>query len=346
MPEPSNLYPQLKREIKSAHLLERNPGAYTGKFALTAALMAVCITLLAMSDNTWVQIGNAALMAFATVQLSFLGHDAGHRQIFRSRINNDRLGLVISAVVGINRTWWVQKHNLHHANPNDLDDDPDVNLPLIAFSESQLVQRGSALRALARHQASLFYPMTCFEGLILKISGIPHVVTGKSRYRILEPAALIIHVTAYATMLALCLPLWEAIAFAAVHHALTGLYISATFAPNHKGMPTTDRSSKPDFLRKQVMTSRNIRPGRLNDLLYGGLNYQIEHHLFPSMPRHNLHRARTLVRDFCRSNGVPYHETGPVRAQREILQHLHAVAESLREWPQQGENAKRKGETA
>ena len=121
--------------------------------------MAVCITLLVITDNVWVQIGNAALMAFATVQLAFLGHDAGHRQVFRSRINNDRLGIIISAIVGINRTWWIQKHNLHHANPNDLDDDPDVNLPLIAFSESQLAQRGSARRALARHQASLFYPM-------------------------------------------------------------------------------------------------------------------------------------------------------------------------------------------
>ena len=168
---------------------------------------------------------------------------------------------------------------------------------------------------------------------------------GKCRYRILEPTALIVHVTAYAVMLALCLPPWEAIAFATVHHALTGLYISATFAPNHKGMPATDRSSKPNFLRQQVMISRNIRPGRLNDLLYSGLNYQIEHHLFPSMPRHNLHRARTIVHDFCRRNGEPYHETGAVRAQREILQHLHAVAASLREWPQQGENAKHKGKT-
>ena len=330
MSKPSNLYPKLKQEIKDAQLLEHHPATYTGKFALTATLAAICVTLLVITDNAWIQVGNAALMAFTAVQLCFLGHDAGHQQIFQSRRNNDRIGLVISTLVGINRSWWIEKHNRHHANPNDLDDDPDINMPMIAFSERQLAQRGSTMRTLARHQAKFFYPMTCFEGLILKTSGIPQILTGRTRFRIWEPVALIAHVATYGTLLALCLPPWTAVMFVVVQHALTGLYISATFAPNHKGMPTTDQNSRMDFLRQQVTTARNIRPSRLNDFLYGGLNYQIEHHLFPAMPRHNLKQAQTIVREFCRQHGVPYHETGIIRSQREILQHLHEVAAPLR----------------
>ena len=61
--------------------------------------------------------------------------------------------------------------------------------------------------------------------------------------------------------------------------------MGCSFAPNHKGMPVLSAGHTLDFLRKQVLTSRNIRGGWFVDILLGGLNYQIEHHLFPSMPR-------------------------------------------------------------
>ncbi|HET6757769.1 MAG TPA: fatty acid desaturase, partial [Propionibacteriaceae bacterium] len=87
------------------------------------------------------------------------------------------------------------------------------------------------------------------------------------------------------------------------------LYMGATFAPNHKGMPIIPADVKPDFFSKQVRTSRNITGGWWATVLMGGLNYQIEHHLFPSMPRPHLRAARTLVREHCRSNDIPYVET-------------------------------------
>jgi Fatty acid desaturase len=76
---------------------------------------------------------------------------------------------------------------------------------------------------------------------------------------------------------------------------MLGLYLGSVFAPNHKGMPILSRDDDSDFLRRQVLTARNVRGGRLTDLLLGGLNYQIEHHLFPSMPRPSLRRAQPLV---------------------------------------------------
>jgi hypothetical protein len=83
------------------------------------------------------------------------------------------------------------------------------------------------------------------------------------------------------------------------------------FAPNHKGVPIVPAGIKTDFLRRQVLASHNVRGGRITDFVLGGLNYQIEHHLFPSMPRPNLRRAQALIRSYCHSHDVAYRRGQP-----------------------------------
>ena len=97
----------------------------------------------------------------------------------------------------------------------------------------------------------------------------------------------------------------KAVVFILVQQGLFGLYLGCSFAPNHKGMPILAADDHTDFLRRQVLTSRNVRGSWLVDFALGGLNYQIEHHLFPSMPRPNLRRAQPIVREFCRQHGLP-----------------------------------------
>jgi len=80
-----------------------------------------------------------------------------------------------------------------------------------------------------------------------------------------------------------------------------------------------------DYLRKQVLTSRNVSGGRWVDLVLGGLNYQIEHHLFPSMPSPALRHVQPLVRAFCAERGVPYTECGVLESYRQSLAHLDTV---------------------
>ena len=321
-------YQDLKRQVMAAGLLNKSPARYSGKVITASTLLAASIALLFLTDSLWIQMANAVLMAVSTVQLCFIGHDAGHNQVFRSKGNNRRFGLLVSAVVGIGRTWWVEKHNRHHGNPNDLEEDPDVNLPLLAFSPKQARSKTSPVQRMAiRHQAILFYPLTCLEALVLKSSGLPGLL--RHQHGPAEPLAILAHFAVYLGLVAWCLPLWPALAFITLHHAMTGFYISATFAPNHKGMGMTGPGSRPGFLRQQVLASRNVRPSRLNDFMYGGLNYQIEHHLSPAMPRHNLKRARPMVKEFCRQHGVAYHETGILGSQREILACLHGVGRSL-----------------
>ena len=82
---------------------------------------------------------------------------------------------------------------------------------------------------------------------------------------------------------------------------------------------------KVDFLRRQVLMSRNIRGGRFIDFAMGGLNYQIEHHLFPSMPRPNLKRAQAMVRAHCAEQGVTYTETTLLKSYGIVVRYLNAV---------------------
>jgi fatty acid desaturase len=122
----------------------------------------------------------------------------------------------------------------------------------------------------------------------------------------------------------------QAVAFVVIQQGLFGLYLGCSFAPNHKGMPTLTDADELDFLRRQVLTSRNVAGGRLVDFVLGGLNYQIEHHLFPNMPRPNLRRAQPLVRAFCHQHGLPYTEASLVGSSAEAVRHLHAVGAPLR----------------
>ncbi|MFV2118690.1 fatty acid desaturase, partial [Streptomyces sp. Act-28] len=148
-----------------------------------------------------------------------------------------------------------------------------------------------------------------------------------------EGGLLVAHVAGYAALLLAAMPPGRALLFALIHQLLLGLHLGLAFAPNHKGMAMPGEGGGAEnwgHLRRQVLTSRNIRGGVVTDWLLGGLNYQIEHHLFPSMPRPHLRLAQPLVRAHCRALGVPYAETGAIDSYRQVLGHLHAVGEPLR----------------
>jgi fatty acid desaturase len=122
----------------------------------------------------------------------------------------------------------------------------------------------------------------------------------------------------------------RAIAFILVQQGLFGFYLGCSFAPNHKGMPVLAASEKTDFLRRQVLTSRNVRGGWLTDFAVGGLNYQIEHHLFPSMPRPNLRRSQPLIAAFCAERGLPYAQASLLGSYAQALRYLNATGRLAR----------------
>ncbi len=140
-----------------------------------------------------------------------------------------------------------------------------------------------------------------------------------------------VHYGLYFGLLFSCLSFWQAILFFAVHRALFGLYVGSVAAPNHKGMLVTEKESTLDFLHQQVLSSRNVRAHPFTDFWYGGLNYQIEHHLFPTIPRNKLKEAQHIARAFCQDHHIAYYETGFLQSYQEIFQYLHEVSAPLRQ---------------
>lgn len=329
--KPINDYIELKKLIKQNGLLHKQPIYYTYKLITTLGLLALCVVWLFTMHNFWLQIPNAILFALVSAQLGFLGHDGGHRQIFHSTSKNEILTLITGNLfIGMSNGWWLNKHNAHHSHPNEIDMDPDIDIGVLAFSEEDVLAKKGLFRLIVKHQKYFFFPLLALLGADLQRRSFIYILKNKEKYRALEALLLTAHHLLYLGMLFYCLNPWQAVIFLVIHQALFGVFLGSAFAPNHKGMPLLEKGTRLDFLRRQVLTSRNVSSNPLNDFWYGGLNYQIEHHLFPSMPRNNLKKAQKIVKAYCQQRSIAYYETSAIQSVREILQFLQEVSSPLR----------------
>ncbi|MFI0450047.1 fatty acid desaturase family protein [Actinomadura sp. 6N118] len=321
----------LSREVRDSGLLERRRGYYAWAIGVNVAATAAIWAAVAWAGATWWAVLLAVPLALASARTGFLGHDAGHRQIAGSHRANRVLGLILGdLMLGMGYGWWNDKHNRHHANPNHVDKDPDVGEGPLAWTREQADGRRGVLGFLARHQARLFFPLLTLEGFNLKVNSVLYLKRAPRRERLIEGALLAAHLGGYVGMAFSFLSPAQAVAFILLHQALFGVHLGASFAPNHKGMEMPADGKRWDHLRRQVLTSRNVRGGLVTDYMLGGLNYQIEHHLFPSIPRPNLRKVQPLVREHCALVGLPYVETGLIESYREALGYMHEVGEPLR----------------
>ena len=334
-PEPASPrgsdYAALSMQVRQSGLLDRRPRYYAWKITLTAAALVLGWAAFAAIGDSWWQLGVAAFLAVAFAQIGFLGHDAGHSQVFRTRRSNDILGVTCANLVtGLSYGWWTGKHNRHHAHPNTEDADPDIMISVLAFTASRARAGRGVQRLIFRYQAYLLIPMLFLEAASLRANSIRVLTRPSCKNRAWEAVLLAAHFAAYLGAVFFVLSPVKAVLFILVQQGLLGFYLGCSFAPNHKGMPILAASDKTDFLRRQVLTSRNVRGGWLTDFALGGLNYQIEHHLFPSMPRPNLRRAQALVAAFCADRDVPYARTSLLGSYAQVLHHLDAAGRATR----------------
>ncbi|MCP3783440.1 acyl-CoA desaturase [Micromonospora sp. A3M-1-15] len=320
-------YADLSRQVRAAGLLERRQGHYAVRIGLVVGSYAGLWALFVSRGESWWQLAVAVALAVVFAQAGFIGHDAGHRQIARSRRANNLIGILHgNLLTGISYGWWVDKHNRHHAHPNTEGRDPDISVAPLSFTAGQARRRGGLGALFVRHQAYLFFPLLLLEGLHLHANSVRAVLRPRPlARRPAEAGLLALHLGGYLTTVFLVLSPAQAVAFILVNQAVLGLYLGCSFAPNHKGMPILGAEDNLDYLRRQVLTSRNVRGGKFVDTALGGLNYQIEHHLFPSMPCPNLRHARPLIRRFCAEHDLDYHETTLGRSWAEALRHLDDV---------------------
>ncbi|MGI8858225.1 MAG: fatty acid desaturase family protein [Thermomicrobiales bacterium] len=324
-------YRELRRRVQSAGLLQPQPRSFGLNILVTAALLIACIALLTAFHGPVGIVLGALFLSVISVQLAFIVHDAGHRQGFVRRWQNALVGIVCGNLLsGGSYRWWVKKHNRHHAHPNDVDRDPDMDLPLFALTTGQADGKRGLPRLVARYQVYCAVPLLTLLVYGQRIASVRFVLSERSSYRRWEAAALILNAALYLGVPLYFLGAWSTLLLIVVHQAATGLYLGLVFAPNHKGMVVPDADAPLDALRSQVLTARDVRGNRVTDWCYGGLNYQIEHHLFPALPRNRLPAAQRIVAAFCREQNIPYHETSILRSYREILGALHVAAAPLR----------------
>ncbi|MDQ1126337.1 fatty acid desaturase [Microbacterium sp. SORGH_AS 505] len=332
-PPMTKAFTDVSRIVRETGLLQRTSVFYLMVgIALTLAFGGAVTGFILLGDS-WFQLLMAGALGIIFTQAAFLAHEAAHRQILSSGPANDRLARILAAgVVGISYAWWTGKHTRHHANPNRVGKDPDIEIDTISFLETDAASARGLRREITKRQGWLFFPLLTLEGLNLHYLGLKYLFTEKDvKARWLEIGMIVVRLAVVLVPVFLLLPLGMAFAFVGVQLAVFGVYMGASFAPNHKGMPVIAPDAKLDFFSKQVRTSRNIRGGWWATWLMGGLNYQVEHHLFPNMPRPHLSKARAIVREHCATLGVPYTETSLGRSYAIVIEYLNRVGLAARD---------------
>lgn len=321
-------FTELTKAVQAAGLMRRRPGHYTARIAGAVVAMGALIATIVLVGDSWWQLLVAAGAAVVLTQIAFLGHDAAHRQIWNSGKANTWTSLVLADLfVGLSYGWWQHKHTRHHAKPNQIGADPDIELEALSLTPEKAAARTSPIgRWYLAHQGWFFFPLLLLEGLDLHVSAIKRLINKDPlEHRAVEATMISVRLLgALALVFAVMSPA-KGLAFFAIQLGMFGFYMGASFAPNHKGMPLLPKDARVDFLRRQVLTSRNIRGGRWVDVLMGGLNHQVEHHLFPSMPRVTLRRAQPIVKAYCEKHNIPYMAVSLPKSYAIIVRHLNTV---------------------
>ena len=323
-------FASLSRRITSAGLMRRRPVYYAARLSVVALMFVGGWAAFFLIGPSWWQLATAAFLAVTFTQAGLVGHDLAHRQVFRTKRPGELSGRLVGNLgIGMSYGWWTDKHTRHHNNPNHDDLDPDVAPAVLIWATESAFGRRGLKGFITRHQAGLFFPLLTLLAVDLKIESVKALRNGTVKRPRLEGVLLLVHALSYLSAVLLVLSPLQAVAFVVVHQALFGVYLGMTFAPNHKGMPHP--TGDEDFLRKQVLTSRNVDGNWLTDAALGGLNYQIEHHLFPGMPTPNLRKAQPIVRAFCDEVGVSYEQSGLFASYRQALRYLHHVGAPARD---------------
>jgi acyl-lipid Delta6-acetylenase / acyl-lipid (9-3)-desaturase len=307
---------ELRRKVEAAGLMERRYGWYVWKTLSTIAFWVLAMAL--GYEGHWFL--SAVALGVFWQQSGWLGHEYAHHDVFANRRFNTFMAYTISNFfMGLSANWWKLRHNVHHAITNVLDADPDIdNLPLFCYDFADLSRLSTswAARKFVPYQHYYFIPFTPLLKLIWNIQSVIYVHTTRTdknekhrRAVKFEAATLAAHYAWYFAYLWFLTPSWTAMFVSiAVTMAIAGAGIAMIVFLSHDACEIHQAAKREsvNFVELQVLTTRNFTPGPFMDWVAGGLNYQIEHHLFPSMPRCNLNATSKLVKKFCLDNGLPY----------------------------------------
>jgi fatty acid desaturase len=315
-------YELLKTRVEAAGLFRRTYGRYAGEAAIAFLGSALSLYLVTVTDNALFQFCNALFFGVMSARFGTLSHDLSHGMVFASpQVNRVVASLSWGLCVGLSETRWFENHNAHHKRPNHIGHDPDLRIPFM-FSEKQVGAKTSFHRTwILPYQHVIFWPLLMFVYSSYILMSMRFTLQRFSLVQAFELLLMGVHFAVLFYFPLVFLPLPVALLFLATVFAFVAVYMGFVFAPNHKGMPELDTDGTFNWIQ-QITSTRNIIPSWPIFYLMGGLNFQIEHHLFPTMSRFKSAETRMIVKEFCKERNIPYHETTWVGSVRELYNAL------------------------
>ena len=322
-------YIGLQQLIKKRGLLDTTPTYYVRITLELLVAFTVFWILYYTTEHLLFQFIDVLILGFVSMHFGFLGHDAAHNAISKKRWVNDLFGhICLTLVNGISLLHWQYKHNAHHKDPNFDPGDPDIE-QIFAYDEHQAKRRKGFLKWITKHQVAFFVPLHAVSVFDMTCSSFRYLFkryTGKGK--IMELCWMLLHFALWVAIPGIFVGFGKAIMLYFVATIIRSLYSSMVFVPNHVGMPILSPKAKLSYFQKQLLATRNITPSWFKDFFFGGLNYQIEHHLFPSMSRKNLATCKAIVKEYVEKIKMPYKEVGFFACYKEVFSHMYNVSKA------------------
>ncbi len=315
---PFSLYENLLQQVQDKGYFAKTYEPFLITFLFTCLGLGTSAYIITVTDLLWVQILNGFLAGFFSVQLGLLGHDLSHKSVFiNNKLNKLAASLVWGVGCGLSESRWFDKHNAHHTAPNHIGHDPDVEIPFV-FSDTQILSLSDFhKRYLLPHQHILFWIGIWFVYPRNILFSMQHLLYRPTWSSVVEIIYILLHFVIVLSFTFWFLPPLVAVLFNMSVMFFVGIYMALIFAPNQKGEKMLKSEETHNWIH-QITLTRNITPSAFTSYIFGGLNYQIEHHLFPAMPRFNYPQAQKIVQSFCTTHHIPYKETTWIDSLKQI----------------------------
>ena len=320
-------YRQLRQCVIKSGLLDRTYGYYTILTLFIFTAFFASFVGVYFGENLSSIILLSIIFAFFSVQIGGLIHDAGHRSIFKTPLANDIFAHTCTLVFAACYNNWRINHNRHHAYPNQETKDPDMEIPY-GFTPDRFQKLSGFMGAIKKYQKYTYYPFGVLASLTMRYKRYDYFKENFGPAIYWEIVLFVISGFIRFVFPFVLFGFEKASVFLVVSTLFEGFYMFHIFAPNHKGMAELGKDIKLSFLEHQVLTSRNIKGHPITDFVYLGLNYQIEHHLFPNTPRPNLKKLRPYVTDICQKYHLNFSEASVIESNRIILSNLSQISQS------------------
>jgi fatty acid desaturase len=311
---------ELRKEFVRRGWYEKATGRILFELLIHAAIaLAGMIVFFAFHHPALRAIG-ILISAFGCMGVGTNTHTSTHYGTSEKRWVNEALSYFgYPMFVGLSATYWWHKHvTLHHPSPNVVGVDSDADLlPWFAITASEVDSSSGFRRFYHRHLQFWLFPLAlavnCFS---IQMAGWVFVIgklrdpKERKRAHWIDAGALVLHFVLWVGIPLLFLPLPAVIAFYVLRNILLGYAMYAILAPGHfpaDAQRTTEEARHEiDFYEAQTEGTVSFRTGWLGRFLCSGLEYQVEHHLFPNISHVHYPEVSLAVQAFCAKQGLSY----------------------------------------